>query len=245
MVMLQRPTVLPSLEPHLRFQKTGPPSSRKRLGLPPASMIMAPAGDRDSPDAGIIPDPGASQPPQHPALSSPRPSSEPPPTTTAEIQVPIEESKSKTPFTSLLDSLGSVALSSVNSGHGARAGRGAGFGGGLPGRQSGDASFTFDSGGFDLSEWAELVKLKVRSNWIIPTAAYMGMKGIVSIHLIIEKNGVVSWSEIVRQSTVESMDVAAMNAIRSSSPLPALPLGFPKANLDAHFTFYYNLYPRE
>ncbi|MEW6366156.1 MAG: TonB family protein [Acidobacteriota bacterium] len=125
--------------------------------------------------------------------------------------------------------------------------RGAPGGGGYGGasssspRLSGDASFAFDSGGFDLSEWAELVKLKVRSNWIIPTAARMGMKGIVSIDLIVERDGTISFCEETVPCGVISMDSAALNAVRTSSPLPPLPQGFPKENLPARFTFYYNM----
>ncbi len=143
------------------------------------------------------------------------------------------------PFTSLLNNFGSGAGKGKG---GTRPGSG---GWRVPSGVSGDASFTYDSGGLDLSEWAELVKLKVRSNWIIPTAAYMGMKGITGIYLVIEKTGVVSQCEIIRQSGVISMDSAAFNAVRGSSPLPKLPDIYPKSSMEAHFTFYYNIFLQE
>jgi len=253
MLMLQRelppPVALPQAsplppppEPQLLFQKPGPVTSQfPTMGLPP----VPPPGSSPTPEPLAK---GDSQSRLEPADAPPERTleEEPPPEPEDQESSPLQAPpnapvSSESPFTSSLEGLRRRGLGLGSPSGTARAGRGWGLGS----RQlSGDASFTFDSGGFDMSEWAELVKLKVRSNWIIPTAARMGMKGIVSIDLVIEKDGRLSLCVVSRESGIVSMDTAAFNAVNSSSPLPQLPSGFPRKNLEATFTFFYNTYPR-
>ncbi|MEW6367500.1 MAG: TonB family protein [Acidobacteriota bacterium] len=213
--------------PPLRFQKPGPRTDRNQAGLPPAPPSSATPSDMPG---------GQPPPPPPPPKSTEAQKDRESPLAPGERLV-APSGRGDRPFSSSLDNLGKYLPQG--------SGRGTGPGTTSSRLLSGDASFAFDSGGFDLSEWAELVKLKVKSNWVIPTAAYMGMKGIVAIELVIEKDGSISFSEVQRSSDIISMDSAALNAIRSSHPLPPLPKGFPRANLPARFTFYYNLYPED
>src|SRR6185295_10580816 len=60
--------------------------------------------------------------------------------------------------------------------------------GDLPSGDPGSGVF-FDTQGFDLGPWANRVVAIVRSNWIIPVAAELGVKGIVGVSLQVEKSG--------------------------------------------------------
>jgi TonB family protein len=117
---------------------------------------------------------------------------------------------------------------------------GGGESGDLPSGDTGSGVF-FDTQGFDLGPWANRVVAIVRSNWIIPVAAELGVKGIVGVAFKVEKStGRIIDIEIVRTSEIPSFDQAAANALKSSSPLPPLPPDFPRPLLPGVFRFYYN-----
>ncbi len=235
MLVLKNPPQVLEEAPELLFQKPGPESERRELGLPPSIRPSRPAQPTSEATAG--PERESSAPPEDGgregrAIVSPEPT--PDRDVEKRMTVPADVKQAEgTPFTSSLENLGA----SGESGRSSRGGSGAPTGS----FESGDATFAFDSGGFDLSEWAELVKQKVRSNWVIPTAALMGMKGVVSIYVVIEKNGEITRADIVSSSGIISMDSASLNAIRSSNRLPPLPAGFPKPNLQGRVTFFYNV----
>ena len=112
--------------------------------------------------------------------------------------------------------------------------------GDLPSGDPGSGVF-FDTQGFDLGPWANRVVAIVRSNWIIPVAAELGVKGIVGVSFKVEKStGKIVDIQIVRESGIPSFDQAAANALKSSSPLPPLPPDFPRSMLPGVFRFYYN-----
>lgn len=226
----------------LSFQKPGPPSEHQQAGLPPAPA--------PSPQKLTSPRPGEELGGERSATREPE--TDQPNADQGSLTLPIEPDRyppprvpktAEKPFTSALESLEKGEQVGGRSGGVGQHGTGTGSGSSAPSLLSGDATFAFDSGGFDLSEWAELVKQKVRSNWVIPTAALLGMKGVVGIYLTVEKNGTISHVEIVSSSSIISLDSAALNAVRSSNPLPPLPPGFPKQNLQGRFGFYYNTYP--
>jgi len=215
----------------LQFQKPGPETVGRQAGLPPAPP--------PSPAPAFSPGPPGEASPVEVA-SATLADGVPPPAAAVLQQRPSSSSGTArdNPFTASLADLQRPAPRG-----GAR-----GDGNGMPSspfssrpQLSGDASFAYDSGGFDLSEWAELVKLKVQSNWIVPTAAQMGMKGVVSIDLVVELDGRLSYCEVSSSCGIVSMDSAAFNALRSSVPFPSFPPGFPRQNLPARFAFFYNM----
>ena len=117
---------------------------------------------------------------------------------------------------------------------------GAGGEGNLPTGDPGSGVF-FDTQGFDLGPWGNRAVEIVRSNWLIPVAAELGMKGVVSIAFKIDRTGKILDIQITSPSGVPSFDQAAMRALQSSSPLPPLPRDFPRQVLPGVFRFYYNL----
>lgn len=236
MLVLKNYPQVPEEPPQLRFQKPGPESERRELGLPPSIRSSEPAQPTGEPRPGPERESAPPEDGQAGRRAVVPPGSIPEIDLEKKMTVPADVHRADgTPFTSSLESLGTAGPSAGSSRGGSGAPSGA--------LESGDATFAFDSGGFDLSEWAELVKQKVRSNWVIPTAALMGMKGVVSIYVVIEKNGEITRADIVSSSAIISMDSASLNAIRSSNRLPPLPHGFPKPNLQGRVTFFYNVSP--
>jgi len=98
----------------------------------------------------------------------------------------------------------------------------------------GSASF------YDITPWAERVVDRIQKNWIIPSKQKTSVRGVVRISVIIKKNGELFSVKIVNSSMVQSLDEAALKAIKMSSPFPNLPDDFPKMNLEAYFEFQYN-----
>jgi protein TonB len=98
----------------------------------------------------------------------------------------------------------------------------------------------FDTRGFDLGPWANQVIAIVKRNWLIPVAAEMGMKGVVGVAFEVQRSGEITNVRLVSSSKIPSFDQAAMNALKSSSPFPPLPVDFPRPLLPGVFRFYYN-----
>ena len=115
---------------------------------------------------------------------------------------------------------------------------GTGGDGSIPG-DPGSGVF-FDTRGFDLGPWGNRVVAIVRSNWIIPVAADLGLKGVVSIAFEVDRNGNILNPRVISPSGTSSFDQAALNALRTSNPFPPLPADFPRPTLAAVFRFYYN-----
>jgi TonB family protein len=118
--------------------------------------------------------------------------------------------------------------------------QGSGDTGDVPSGDTGSGVF-FDTQGFDLGPWANRVVAIVRSNWIIPVAAQLGVKGIVGVAFQVEKSGRIINIQVISPSGTPSFDQSAANALKTSSPLPPLPPDFPRPVLPGVFRFYYNL----
>lgn len=103
--------------------------------------------------------------------------------------------------------------------------------------QAGAASF--NSKNFDLTPWAGEVVIRIQKNWTIPALEKEISKSQVGISVIIDKTGELSSAEIVLSSKFESLDQAALEALKLSAPLPKLPDDFPAKNLEAYFLFEY------
>jgi len=113
-------------------------------------------------------------------------------------------------------------------------------GGDLPSGDSGSGVF-FDTQGFDLGPWANRVVAMVRSNWIVPVAAELGVKGVVGVSFQVERSGRIINAKVITTSGTPSFDQAALNALKTSNPFPPLPADFPRPLLPGVFRFYYNL----
>ena len=103
-----------------------------------------------------------------------------------------------------------------------------------------DAQISFDSKGVDFGWWLRRFVTQVKSNWYVPQAAML-MKGRVVITLNIHRNGMITDVTVVQPSGNLSMDVAAVNALKSSNPTVALPKEYPEDKVLFTVTFLYNI----
>ena len=81
---------------------------------------------------------------------------------------------------------------------------------------------------------------QVKSNWFIPQAA-MVLQGRVVITLNIHRNGTITDVTVIQPSGIQSLDNAAVNALKSSNPTVALPAEYPENKVLFTVTFLYNL----
>ena len=103
-----------------------------------------------------------------------------------------------------------------------------------------DAQISFDSKGVDFGWWLRRFVAQVKSNWFIPQAAML-MKGRVVITLNIHRNGTITDVTVVQPSGIQSLDIAAVNALKSSNPTVALPKEYPEDKVLFTVTFLYNV----
>lgn len=106
---------------------------------------------------------------------------------------------------------------------------------------SGDSQglIQFDSKGVDFGPWLRRFVAQVKRNWFVPQAA-MIMKGHVVITFNIHRNGAISDIEVKQPSSVESFNLAAVNALMSSNPTQPLPAEYPSDSAFFTVTFLYN-----
>lgn len=101
---------------------------------------------------------------------------------------------------------------------------------------------SFDTAAWDLGPYARKVQERVQSNWRTPEAQMiLRQKGWVAIRFNIQKDGRVTDLQVVRPSGIPSYDRSAMDALRSSNPLPPLPVEVTAPQLGALFRFFYNV----
>ncbi|MBN1225162.1 MAG: TonB C-terminal domain-containing protein [Candidatus Aminicenantes bacterium] len=93
--------------------------------------------------------------------------------------------------------------------------------------------------GYDLTPWAEGVVARIQRNWDIPSIQGEYEKRSVEITVVIDKSGEILSLRIRNSSSKPYLDTAALNAIKMSTPFPALPGDFPLDRLEADFLFQY------
>ena len=111
---------------------------------------------------------------------------------------------------------------------------------------SGDAQglIQFDSKGVDFGPWLRRFVAQVKRNWFVPQAA-MIMKGHVVITFNIHRNGAITDIEVKQPSSIESFNIAAVNALMSSNPTQPLPPNIPSDSAFFTVTFLYNEDPAD
>jgi TonB family protein len=102
-----------------------------------------------------------------------------------------------------------------------------------------EGSGLFDTKGFPLGEYANLIIERVKGKWFIPSNL-RNSQGHTTVVFFIDREGRYTDARIVLPSGNYSLDVAALNAIILSSPFPPLPKGFPGDHVGAKFVFSYN-----
>lgn len=254
--LLAAPVPIPpkSSEPvTLRFVEV--PPNATSVPTPPATSRLSDANRKAgplvaSPKREVIPQP-MTRPPgprvaQRSAPSTPAPANSysPPNETKSPAEPPLPDADisigkpSGEKLAQSLDNLDRYIKGSSN-GNGQSDNAGEGGEGNQPTGDVGSGVF-FDTQGFDLGPWANRAVEIVRSNWLIPVAAELGMKGVVSIAFKVDKSGKILNIQVISPSGVPSFDQAAARALQASSPLPPLPKDFPRQVLPGVFRFYYN-----
>jgi TonB family protein len=102
-----------------------------------------------------------------------------------------------------------------------------------------EGSGLFDTKGFPLKEYADVIIERIKGNWYIPTTL-QNSKGHTTVVFYIDKEGRYTNVRIVRSSGSDTFDLTALNAIINSNPFPPLPSGFPGDQIGAKFVFSYN-----
>lgn len=119
--------------------------------------------------------------------------------------------------------------------------------GGLPGgpedlahqASSGNSKGFFNIKNFDIKPWAQRVVSRVNHQWSIPLAIKVGATGIVGVQTVFKKNGDIASVAVTQASGLETLDQAALAAVKNSAPFPSLPGDFPNETLEVYFVFEY------
>lgn len=108
-------------------------------------------------------------------------------------------------------------------------------------------SLSFDTKGFDWGPYARKIYWIIWSNWHarMPPAVYAGLKGQVTVHFVIHRDGRISDIEVLSSSGIPAYDSAAVLALEASSPLPPLPETFPGESDGVTGRFLYNIWEPE
>jgi TonB family protein len=112
------------------------------------------------------------------------------------------------------------------SGTGEGTGTGSGSGAGL----------SVDAGNFPYPGYLNVIRNKVGDNWLPAPYAYSGSRKVL-VYFNISRTGIVDKLVVKESSGVSYLDRSALRAIKSSSPFPPLPAGFPDNSLGVYFMF--------
>jgi len=102
---------------------------------------------------------------------------------------------------------------------------------------------SFDTPGFDWGPYARKIYWVIWTNWTQgwPPAAWAGLKGTVTVHFRIHRDGTISDVQVVTPSGTVAFDTCATVALEASSPLPPLPSDFNGESEGITARFLYNM----
>jgi hypothetical protein len=125
--------------------------------------------------------------------------------------------------------------------------RSAGGGGGQSGRAYGGMAMLTPDQGVDFSAYLARVQTSVDRNWqaVIPESVLLGEKGWVELQFKIMRDGSVpaGYPILIRSSSKEPLDRAAVSSIRASNPFEPLPSAFTGPFIEIRAIYLYNLPP--
>jgi TonB family protein len=102
-----------------------------------------------------------------------------------------------------------------------------------------DADIQFDSKGVEFGPWLRRFVARVKRNWFVPQAAWT-LKGRVVIQFYVLKDGTILDIRVVQPSGIDAFNTAAVNALKMSNPVAALPPEYPTDRVFFTVTFHYN-----
>jgi TonB family protein len=121
-----------------------------------------------------------------------------------------------------------------------------GAGGGRPGqagqrarRPAAGGSVSINVPSVDFSAWGEIVINKIQRNWALDPGLGTAWKGEVGVSVLVARNGDLLAVEIDVPAKIEFLDQAALRAVRTSGPFPALPARYANSSLEVYFVFKY------
>ena len=125
--------------------------------------------------------------------------------------------------------------------------RSLGGGGGQSGRAYGGMAMLTPDQGVDFSAYLARVQTSVDRNWqaVIPESVQLGEKGWVELQFKIMRDGSVppGYPILIRSSSKEPLDRAAVSSIRASNPFEPLPTAFTGPYIELRAIYLYNLPP--
>ncbi len=125
--------------------------------------------------------------------------------------------------------------------------RSIGGGGGQSGRAYGGMAMLTPDQGVDFSVYLARVQQSVERNWqaVMPESVMLGEKGWVELQFRIMRDGSVppGYPILVRSSSKEPLDRAAISSIRASNPFEPLPSAFTGPYIELRAIYLYNLPP--
>ena len=97
----------------------------------------------------------------------------------------------------------------------------------------------FDTGGFPMGEYRDIISELVRSKWLIPSNLKNNTFGRTAVVFYIDKNGRVADLRVEASSGNKSLDSAALSAVWTAVPFPPLPKGFPRERVGVRMFLNY------
>jgi TonB family protein len=106
-------------------------------------------------------------------------------------------------------------------------------------RKPSEAALQFDAKGVDFGPWIRRFKSTVMRNWLVPLAA-MNQQGRVVVTFVVHRDGAITDVVVATPSDVDSFNLSARKAIEGSTPVAALPAGYPDDSVTFTVTFFFN-----
>lgn len=109
---------------------------------------------------------------------------------------------------------------------------------------AGEGVLSFADSNFKSVWYGRIVKKKVVDGWFPPYAARaLGLTGRTIITFRIQQDGHITDIKVEDSSGNQSLDKAALFAVKSADPLPGLPSDYNYDTLGVIFSFWYNIHP--
>ena len=106
---------------------------------------------------------------------------------------------------------------------------------GVPGLSAGVA---VDDINFEFTYYLIALRNRIGQNWSAPAGMRRGGESVrVTVYFRIQRDGRVIEPQVEKSSGIRFFDQSAIRAIRVSSPVPPLPMGYADDDLGVHFAF--------
>jgi hypothetical protein len=89
----------------------------------------------------------------------------------------------------------------------------------------------------DITEWAQQAVAMILNNWLVPLLLPDQEQDEFEIALIVQKDGWIASTEVIRTASIPQLQQAALKALELSTPLPRLPREFPEKSLELRLVF--------